>query len=105
MKSDITSNCYFLNKEAADNYKSYRGKSQRSIAEIPQIEIENAIIEVVREEFALPQNRIPTLAAKKLGFASAASKIREAINSTIVILIGQNRIVAKDNYVTLSESI
>ena len=105
MKSDITSDCYFINKEAADNYKSYRGKSQRSIAEIPQIEIENAIIEVVREEFALPQNRIPTLAAKKLGFASAASKIREAINSTIVILIGQNRIVAKDNYVTLSESI
>lgn len=105
MKSKITSDYYFINKEAADNYISYRGKSPRSIAEIPQIEIENAIIEVVREEFALPQDKIPTLAAKKMGFASAASKIREAINSTILVLIGQNKIVAKDNFVTLAESV
>ena len=104
VKSKITSDYYFIDKETADNYKSYRGKSPRSIAEIPQVEIENAIIEVVREEFALPQDKIPTLAAKKIGFASAASKIREAINSTILILIDQNRIIAKDNFVTLVDS-
>ena len=105
MTSKITSDCYFINKETADNYNSYRGKSPRSIAEIPQIEIENAIIEVVREEFALPQDKIPTLAAKKMGFASAASKIREVINSTILVLIAQNKILAKDSFVTIPESI
>jgi hypothetical protein len=105
VKSKITCDYYFINKETADNYKSYRGKSPRSIAEIPQIEIENAVIEVVKEEFALPQDKIPTLAAKKLGFASAASKIREAINSTILILIDQNRINAKDSFITLVDSI
>ena len=53
----------------------------------------------------MPQDKIPTLAAKKLGFASAASKIREAINSTILILIGQNRIIAKDSFVTIPENL
>ena len=48
------------------------GESPRAISEIPQIEIVNAILEVVSEEFSLPQDKIPTLAAKKLGFASAA---------------------------------
>ena len=103
VKADIGCDYCFMNKETADDYKSYRGKSPRSIAEIPQIEIANAIMEVISEEFSLPLDKIPTLAAKKLGFASAASKIREAINSVLTILERQNRIVVKNSFASLHE--
>ena len=86
-KRSIGSDYYFVDKKSAEGYNTYRGKSPRTISEIPQIEIVNAILEVVSEEFSLPQDKIPTLAAKKLGFASAAAKIRESINAVISILI------------------
>ena len=103
VKSKLGSDYYFLDKDSANNYKSYRGKSSRSIVEIPQIEIENAIIEVVSEEFSLPQDKIPTLTAKKLGFGSAASKIRETINAVISILEKKNMIIVKNNFVSISD--
>ncbi len=103
VKSDLGSDYYFLDKDSANNYNSYRGKSPRSIAEIPQIEIENAIMEVIREEFSLPQDKIPTLTAKKLGFGSAASKIRETINTALSILERKNIIVVKNNFVSIPD--
>jgi hypothetical protein len=103
VKSDIGSDYYFMDKKTAEDYKSYRGKSTRSITEIPQVEIANAILEVVSEEFALHQDKISTLAAKKLGFASAASKIRETINAVISILTSQGKLVVKNDSVTISK--
>lgn len=103
VKSDIGSDYYFIDEKTGEDYNAYRGKSPRSISEIPQVEIVNAILEVVSEEFSLPQDKIPTLAAKKLGFAGAASKIRETINAAISILIGQHRIVVKGDYVSMAQ--
>ena len=103
VKSDIGSDYYFVDKKSAEGYNAYRGKSPRTISEIPQIEIVNAILEVVSEEFSLPQDKIPTLAAKKLGFASAAAKIRESINAVISILSSQNRILIKGDNVSFQK--
>lgn len=75
---------------------NYRSPSPRSITEIPAIEIANAIREVIDEEFSLPKDKIPTIAARKLGFASAGVKICEVINKTIDLL-EQNAVITITN--------
>ena len=91
----------WLNQQSAAGYSSYRGKSPRAINEIPEVEIANAVIEVVKEEFSLPKEKIPTLVARKLGFASAAAKIKEVVGAVICLLEQQNRIRIKDDHVSL----
>ena len=79
-------NGVWLDEESSKNFKGYRAPSPRSITEIPTIEIANAIKEVIEEEFSLPKEKIPTIAARKLGFSSAGAKICEVINKTIDML-------------------
>ena len=77
---------FWLNEENAKDYQGYRSPSPRSITEIPTIEIANAIKEVVEEEFSLPKDKIPTIAARKLGFSSAGAKINEMIMATVDLM-------------------
>ena len=77
---------FWLNEESAKGYQGYRAPSPRSITEIPAIEVVNVIKEVVEEEFSLPKDKIPTLAARKLGFSSAGAKINEVVKEALVLL-------------------
>ena len=74
---------YWLDKAFAKDYHNYRAPSPRSISEFPAIEIVNAIHEVLEEEFSLPKDKIPTIAARKLGFANSGAKINETIMTMI----------------------
>ncbi|MCR4848424.1 MAG: DUF4011 domain-containing protein [Bacteroidales bacterium] len=87
---------FWLNKASAQGYLNYRAPSPRNITEIPAIEIVNAIREVVEEEFSLPKDKIPTIAARKLGFASSGAKINEVIMAALN-LMEQNGIVKTNN--------
>lgn len=80
-------NGVWLDEESAQNFKGYRAPSPRSITEIPMIEIANAIKEVIEEEFSLPKDRIPTIAARKLGFSNAGAKITEIINTILDMML------------------
>ena len=44
--------------------------------------------EVIKEEFSLPKDKIPTIAARKLGFSSAGAKICDVINNVIRSAVG-----------------
>lgn len=92
---------YWLDAESAKDYKSYRTQSPRNITEIPAIEIANAIKEVVEEEFSLPKDKIPTIAARKLGFSSAGAKINEVINAVLEKLEKDNIVVVNNGLVSL----
>ena len=105
VKAQVGSDYYFISRKVAENYHSYRCKSPRTIGEIPQIEIENALMEVVREEFSLPVEKIPTLVAKKLGFYSAASKIKQAVSQVMELLAEQNRIVLKNDFAIMPDDL
>ena len=88
---------FWLDEKSAQDYPYYRAPSPRSITEIPTIEIVNAIKEVIEEEFSLPKDKIPTLAARKLGFSSAGAKICDVINKAIDLL-EKNSVVVITNY-------
>ena len=92
---------YWLDEQSADGYKSYRSPSPRTITEIPAVEIANAILEVVEEEFSLPKDKIPTIAARKLGFSSAGAKICEVINKVIDLLERNASIGVSNDKVTI----
>ena len=94
---------FWLDEESAKDYQNYRAPSPRSITEIPAIEIANAIREVIDEEFSLPKDKIPTIAARKLGFASAGAKICEVINKTIDLLAQNGVIIITNGSVTMPE--
>jgi DNA polymerase III delta prime subunit len=96
--------CYWLNENSARHYDYYRAPSARNITEIPLVEIANAIKEVVCEEFSLPKEKIPTIAARKLGFASAGAKINEIITFTVDQMERQRVVVINNNMVSLPES-
>ena len=92
---------FWLNEKSANDFKGYRAPSNRSIAEIPAIEIVNAIKEVVSEEFSLPKDKIPTIAARKLGFSSAGAKISETINKAVDLLEAQKVVTVTNGSVSL----
>lgn len=93
---------FWLNEKSANDFKGYRAPSNRSIAEIPAIEIENAIKEIVSEEFSLPKDKIPTIAARKLGFSSAGAKISETINKAVDLLETQKVVTVTNGSVSLA---
>ena len=94
---------YWLNEESAKAFQGYRAPSPRSITEIPAVEIANAIREVIEEEFSLPQDKIPTIAARKLGFASAGAKINEVIMVVLELLEKGGEVKINNGMVSLHE--
>ena len=95
---------FWLNEDSAKDYQGYRAPSPRSITEIPTIEIVNAIKEVIEEEFSLPKDKIPTIAARKLGFSSAGAKINEIIKSVLLILEKNTVIINNNGLISLNEN-
>ena len=61
----------------------------------------NVIKEVVEEEFSLPKDKIPTLAARKLGFSSAGTKINEVVKEALLLLEKKAVIINNNGLVTL----
>lgn len=93
---------FWLDEKSAIGFKGYRAPSPRNITEIPVIEIVNAIREVVSEEFSLPKDKIPTIAARKLGFSSAGAKISETINKAVDLLETQKVVTVTNGSVSLA---
>ena len=94
-------NSYWLNEEDSKDYEGYRAPSSRIITEIPAVEIMNVVKEVVEEEFSMPIDKIPTIAAKKLGFSGTGSKINEVVKAAIALLEQNGVIVTNNGVVTL----
>lgn len=94
---------YWLLKYYAQNYVTYRSPSPRAINEIPAIEIINVIKELVKEEFSIPKEKIPTLAAKKFGFSGAGKAISTSINDTLKYMLQNGILLEKGDYICLNE--
>ncbi len=92
----------WLDQQSADAYDAYRSPSTRTIAEIPDREMISVIREIINEEFSLPRERIASLAARKLGFASAGTKISETVNALLAVLERQGVIRVNGTLVTMN---
>lgn len=77
------SEAIWMNKEAHDGYEGYRTNSGRDIADIPQIELINALSETLKEQVALNDDALILLAAKKLGFTRRGANVQSTFESVI----------------------
>ena len=93
----------WLNEKSARDYTTYRSPSPRAINEIPAVELVNVIKEVLREEFSLPKDTIPTVAARKLGFNSSGAKIGRTILQVVDYLESASVISVTNGMVSLKE--
>ena len=93
---------FWLNREGARNYTSYRALSPRSITEIPAVEIANAVLEALHEEFSLPKERVPSVVARKLGFSAAGAKINETIQQLLTLMEQRGMVKTNGLYITLA---
>ncbi len=94
---------YWLNEFSKKDYTTYRAPSPRSILEIPAIEIINAIKELVKEEFSLPKDKIPTLTAKKFGFSGAGKAISTTVLETLDYMLNIGILEKMGDYICLKE--
>ena len=94
---------YWLDKDSAKDYHSYRAPSPRTFMEIPAIEIVNAVKEVLREEFSLPKDKIPSVTARKLGFSTAGTKIAEVVRKVLMLMEQEGTVVVNNDQVLLKE--
>ena len=83
-------------KESADSYVNYRPNSGRDVTDIPLAEINNVIIEAVREQFSIDTDSLSLIAAKKLGFSRRGAKVDEALKISIHQLIDNGIIEETD---------
>ena len=93
----------WLDEQSAISYNIYRSPSPRAITEIPVREVINAVAEVIMEEFSLPKEKLPTIAARKLGFSSAGAKIAETINYILDMMLSNNIIREVNGLVSMNE--
>ena len=93
----------WLDEQSALSFDYYRSPSPRTITEIPEVEIMNAIKEVISEEFSLPKDKIPALTARKLGFSNTGAKISEAVTSLLDLMTRQQIIKETNGLVALHD--
>ncbi len=86
----------WVDKESSKDYPWYRPNSGRDIADIPTIEIRNAVMESVCEQFSISRETLTLIAAKKLGFTRRGTKVEAALRDAIDQLCEEGKIREED---------
>ena len=81
------SEAIWLCKEDSSDYHTYRTDSGREVANIPRVELINALSETLREQVALSQDSLTLLAARKLGFNRRGSNVDAAFSDALATMI------------------
>ena len=81
------SEAIWLSKEDSSDYHTYRTDSGREVANIPRVELINALSETLREQVALSQDSLTLLAARKLGFNRRGSNVDAAFSDALTAMI------------------
>ena len=90
-------------KGDADSFMGYRKNNGRDIAEIPLIEVMNAIKDSVKEQFSIKTDVLTLIAAKQLGFTRRGTKVDQTIKEALGILISEHQIIEKEGMLRLAE--
>lgn len=86
----------WTDKGYADSYQNYRPNSGRDITDIPLIEIKNAVMETLKEQFSIDMDTLSLMAAKKLGYRNRGANVIEALNASISQLLKDGTIKEMD---------
>lgn len=95
--NDRNSSVVYLSADDAAAFSGYRINSNRDINEIPLIEIENALLEVVRQQVSLAADNATLIAAKQLGFTRRGTNVESAFHNAIDGLVNEGKLVVEND--------
>ena len=85
-----------------DKYRpNVEASKRRPIEDIPSIELEIVLIEIVKQNLSIPEDGLTLTAAKRMGFARRGSNVDAALNEVLSKLIEQNKLCKSDGIITL----
>lgn len=96
-----SSTIVWTSKEVADTFEGYRANNGRDITEIPLVEVMNAVMEAVREQFSIKTDALTLIVAKKLGFTRRGKNVDQALNEALEMLISSSRITESEGMLRL----
>lgn len=86
----------WLDEASSEGYDTYRANNGRDITDIPMAEIKNAILEAIREQFAIKAEVLSLITAKKLGFTRRGANVEDAFRIAVRELTLEKKIEEKN---------
>lgn len=86
------------------DYANYRPSSERDVACIPQIELINAMKEVLTEQIAIDADSLRLAGAKKLGFTRRGTNVEEAFLTALNIMIATEMVESVGDNIRLNQT-
>lgn len=99
----------WLTPEDASGWSGYRSNedspTKRTIEEFPRVELQEALLEALEQNVALPKDTITFLGAKRLGFARRGSNVEQAFSEALDDLLRQGLLRLDGETVTLGTGV
>ena len=93
----------WLDSNASEGFAGYRQAAGRDISEIPMCEIENVVIETIKEQFSIDRESIKLIAARKLGFSRRGAKVDSALSQAVDNLVIARKVTETGGKISLIE--
>ena len=105
-ESDRENKVICQNRNILQEWNVYRpnvdASKRRSIEDIPSIELEIVLEEIVKQNLGIPEDGLTLTAAKRMGFARRGTNVDAALNDVLLKLIEKNQLCKSDGVITLS---
>ena len=88
---------YWKDKEQLENYSSYRLASEREALDIAPEEVAQAIIQVLKEQFAIDKEGLISETARLFGYASVRDNVNASMKRGIEYAVRENLIILDVN--------
>lgn len=85
---------YWKDKEQLENYSGYRLASEREALDIAPEEVAQAILQVLKEQFAIDEEGLISETARLLGYASVRDNVNASMKRGILYLLDNNQITS-----------
>lgn len=94
----------WLSKSDKNDYANYRPNSDRDISSIPQIELINAMKEVLTEQIAIDENSLRLAGARKLGFTRRGSNVGDAFLAALNLMMETGQVESVGNNIRIKQT-
>lgn len=94
----------WLSKSDKNDYANYRPNSDRDISSIPQIELINAMKEVLTEQIAIDENSLRLAGARKLGFTRRGSNVEDAFLAALNLMMETGQVESVGNNIRIKQT-
>lgn len=94
-----------INSSILRNWDSYRPNTdvtkKRTIEDIPSIELEIVLLEIVKHNLSIPEDGLTLIAAKRMGFSRRGSNVDAALKEVLRKLLDNKKLSVSDGTITL----